>query len=139
MREIHGDACNLEDLFLRVKPYVGRYALIYKDDKNTMIVQDAISLREVYYFTEENRVICGSQPNLIAKYADPSTPARNDKEFREYFAKNSINKKWNPHQSGLVTKHTSKASNICCQTTILILINVRYVAIGQVHQSGVSI
>jgi hypothetical protein len=98
VRDINSDIHNLEDLFMRIKPYVGRYALLYKDDKNAIIMQDAISLREVYYCTNENRVICGSQPNLVAKHAGPATPARCDAEFLEYYAKNSINGKWNPYR-----------------------------------------
>jgi hypothetical protein len=97
INDIVSDISNLEDLFIRIKPYVGRYALLYKDDKNAIILQDAISLREVYYCTNENRVICGSQPNLVAQYAYPATPARGDAEFLAYYAKNSINGKWNPY------------------------------------------
>jgi hypothetical protein len=98
IRDIHGDICSLKDLFLKINPYFGNYALFYKDDKNTIVVQDALSLREVYYCTDENLVICGSQPNLVAQFADPKTPARNDVDFLEYYAKNSINGRWNPYR-----------------------------------------
>jgi len=98
IRDVHCDLSNLEDLFPRIKPYVGRYALLYKDDKNAIIVQDAISLREVYYCSNENRVICGSQPNLIIQHTDPTTPARSDAEFLDYYSKNSMNGRWNPYR-----------------------------------------
>ena len=98
VKVIHANIDKLENLFLQIKPYVGCYALLYIDDESEIIVQDAISLREVYYCTRENRVICGSQPNLVAQYADPATPSRNDAEFLEYYAKNSINGKWNTYR-----------------------------------------
>ena len=98
VRDINSDISSIDDLFVRIKPYVGRYALLYKDDKDAIIVQDAISLREVYYCTEENRVICGSQPNFIAEYSSPKIKTRTDTEFIEYYRKNSINGRWNPYR-----------------------------------------
>ena len=96
LKDIHDSIKNPEQLFLRIKQFAGSYALLYKDDENTIILQDALALREVYYCTDGNRVVCGSQPNLIAQYADPATPARNDPEFLEYYTKHTINSRWNP-------------------------------------------
>ena len=95
VKDVQGDIGNLEDLFSRVKPYAGSYVLLYKDDKNTIIVQDALSLREVYYCTEENLIVCGSQPNLIAECSEPAIEARSEPEFLEFYAKHSTNSRWN--------------------------------------------
>lgn len=95
VKDIHSEVSNPEDLFLRIKPYAGSYVLLYKDGKNAIIVQDALAVREVYYCTKENRIICGSQPNLIAEYSEPTIKARNEPEFIEFYAKHSLNLRWN--------------------------------------------
>jgi hypothetical protein len=96
LKDIHDNIKNPEELFLRIKQHAGSYALIYKDDENAIILQDALALREVYYCTKDNRIVCGSQPNMVAEYASPEIHARNDPEFREYYTKHSINSRWNP-------------------------------------------
>ncbi|MCE5282900.1 MAG: hypothetical protein LLG93_12435, partial [Deltaproteobacteria bacterium] len=50
--------------FSSLKQYAGNYALLYKDDREILIVQDALALKQIYYCTVDNRVVCGSQPNL---------------------------------------------------------------------------
>ena len=96
LKDIHKSIKNPEELFLRIKQYAGSYALLYKDYVNTIILQDALALREVYYCVKDNRIVCGSQPNLIAEYASPEIETRNDPEFLEYYTKHLIGPRWNP-------------------------------------------
>lgn len=58
-------------LIQALKPYPGRYALFYFHKPNLYLVQDALALREVYYCKILNRVVCGSQPNILVKFACP--------------------------------------------------------------------
>ena len=96
LQHINDTVKSRDELFLHIKPYAGSYVLIYEDNESPIILHDALALREVYYCTGENRVVCGSQPNLIARYADPATTPRSDPEFLEYYSRHSINSRWNP-------------------------------------------
>ena len=59
------------DLVAAIKPFAGRYALIYRDKTTFAILHDPLGLREIYYCTQPNRVICGSQPNLLDAFSEP--------------------------------------------------------------------
>jgi hypothetical protein len=98
LEDIHKSVQNVNELFVRIKQYAGRYVLLYKDYASTIILQDALALREVYYCVKDNRIVCGSQPNLIAEYGNPRIEERNDTEFLEYYQKNSTNKRWSPYR-----------------------------------------
>jgi hypothetical protein len=74
-----------DSLFSAMKRYAGRYALFYKDGRDAIVFHDALALREIYYSTTDNRVICGSQPNLLLEFAEPALePERSG--FRDYYA-----------------------------------------------------
>jgi hypothetical protein len=60
-----------EDLITVLKPYAGRYAIIYQDETTFTIQHDPLGLREIYYCAQPNRVICGSQPNLLDALSEP--------------------------------------------------------------------
>jgi len=62
---------SFQDLIAAIKPFAGRYAIIYKDVANLMILHDPLGLREIYYCKQPNKVICGSQPNLLLRFAQP--------------------------------------------------------------------
>jgi hypothetical protein len=62
---------NFGDLIQLLKPYAGRYALVYQDHECLNLIQDALALREVYYCDRENQVVCGSQPNLLSTFSEP--------------------------------------------------------------------
>jgi len=85
LRDINGNTKKLDDLFLQVKPYIGSYALFFKDDKDTIIFNDALSLREIYYYTKENLVICGSQPNLLVTFSNPEIHVTEDNDLLDFF------------------------------------------------------
>lgn len=80
-------ACTNEfhDVIAIVKRYAGRYAIIYRDETDFAIVHDALGLREVYYCTSANRIICGSQPNLIERFSDPRLGVTGDKRILDFY------------------------------------------------------
>ena len=93
MKDILASANGIEDLILKIKCYAGRYALLYKNDKYFIILHDALALREIYYCTKENQVVCGSQPNLITKYANPEILPTDDPVLLDFY-KNHLKKAW---------------------------------------------
>ncbi|MGZ4956963.1 MAG: hypothetical protein ACXV8Q_17830 [Methylobacter sp.] len=76
---------SLEDLIVIIKPYLGRYVLIYKDETKFVVLHDPLGLREIYYCTQPNQVICGSQPNLIAAFSEPELGITEDKELLHFY------------------------------------------------------
>lgn len=94
LKDIHHRAFNVETLFRTVKQYAGRYVLIYKDNDSSVVFNDALGLREIYYCTIDNRVVCGSQPNLLAKYAEPDIGFSNDPDLLEFHNKIMTDSSW---------------------------------------------
>lgn len=77
--------CSFDDLIAAINPLAGRYAIIYKDATHFKIVNDPLGLREIYYCTQPNRVICGSQPNLLDAFSEPQLGiTTNNKILRFY-------------------------------------------------------
>jgi len=74
----------LGDLITIIKPYAGRYALIYRDNATFAILHDPLGLREIYYCTQQNIVICGSQPNLLVHFSNPRIHESSDPELLEF-------------------------------------------------------
>lgn len=97
LKEILINISNMQGLVAWIKQYAGSYALLYKDDVQTSFLHDALALREIYYCSKENQIICGSQPNLLAQFAKPELKPRNDSDFLEYYTKHMKNSKWNPY------------------------------------------
>lgn len=48
VKDIMARAYSVEGLVSWMKRYVGRYAVLYKDDKDVLILPDALALREIY-------------------------------------------------------------------------------------------
>jgi hypothetical protein len=78
-----------EDLISAVKPYAGRYALLYRDDTTFAIMHDPLGLREIYYCTQPNKLVCGSQPNLIDTFSEPKLGITQDQDIL-YFYKHEM-------------------------------------------------
>ena len=76
---------NFQDLITTIKPYVGRYALIYRDEINFVILHDPLGLREIYYCIQPNKVICGSQPNLIDTFSEPKLGITQDQNILHFY------------------------------------------------------
>ena len=85
LQDIHASATSMEGLFLGLKRYAGRYALLYKDDQDAVILHDALGLREIYYCTKDNQIVCGSQPNLVAKFSNPQIEPTRDPDLADFY------------------------------------------------------
>jgi hypothetical protein len=73
------------DLIAAIKPFAGRYALIYRDKTTFAILHDPLGLREIYYCTQPNRVICGSQPNLLEVFSEPKLGVTQDQSILHFY------------------------------------------------------
>ena len=73
------------DLIKAIKTYFGRYAIIYKDDTTFSIMHDPFGQREIYYCQKPNKIICGSQPNLIANYSSPKLGYTKDQAVLDFY------------------------------------------------------
>jgi len=85
---------NLDEVVIWIKRYAGSYALLYQDDKDTFIQHDALGLREIYYCTKDNRVVCGSQPNIITEFADPEIKPTSDPDLLDFYENHLKNYSW---------------------------------------------
>lgn len=96
LKDVLASANSMDSLFPQIKRYVGSYALFYKDDSHSVILHDALGLREIYYCTKNTQIVCGSQPNLIAKFANPNIGPTNDPDLLEFYSKHSKDLRWSP-------------------------------------------
>ena len=83
--DILSRVASLEELLVAIKPYAGRYALLYQDDHAFTILHDPLGIREIYYCTQPNRVICGSQPNLMDAFSDPKLGVTKNKGILHFY------------------------------------------------------
>lgn len=95
LRTIHAKSDNINNLFKQIKNFAGRYALFYQNVNDAIIFNDALALREIFYCTGNNQIICGSQPNFIAAYANPEIKPRSDYDFLEFYTSHEKDSRWN--------------------------------------------
>lgn len=84
MQKVLAETSDFNGLVFALKPYTGRYVLLYNDAKCFNILQDALALREVYYCQHENTVVCGSQPNLLERFAQPGLIKSTDPDILDF-------------------------------------------------------
>jgi hypothetical protein len=89
LSELISQIRRFEDLIFALKPFAGRYALIYRDNNRLDILHDPLALREIYYCTRSNKVICGSQPNLLDAFSEPKLGITQSQDII-YFYKNDM-------------------------------------------------
>lgn len=97
LADLIAETRGVADFISHIKQYAGRYVLLYDDQDAHIILNDPLALREIYYCSEDNRVLCASQPNLIAEFASPKITGRVDRDFLRYFASHSKDSRWNPY------------------------------------------
>lgn len=83
-----------DSLFLKIKKYVGNYLILFIDAKNVIMFSDARSVREIYYCTDSNHVICGSQPNLIAEVSCPKIKPTQNPDLLDFYKKHMKDSAW---------------------------------------------
>jgi len=84
LKDVFARAHTPQQVAIQIKQYAGAYALLYKRGRDFVVFQDALALREVYYCTADNQVICASQPTLIAAFACPPLEPDRDPDFVEF-------------------------------------------------------
>jgi hypothetical protein len=83
------------NLFIsQMKRYFGCYALFLKSDHEAIILHDARGLREIYYCTETNHVLCGSQPNLLFEYSNPEIKTSRDRDLIDFYDNHLWDSRW---------------------------------------------
>ena len=85
LRQVATESHSFEDMVLAAKNKAGRYVLIYLDGSSATLVQDALALREVYYCTAPNLVVCGSQPNLVVPCSNPQLRISDDPMTKQFY------------------------------------------------------
>lgn len=85
---------SIAQLFLNIKKYSGSYIFLYWDQEKFIIWSDARAVQEIYYCTTENRVICGSQPNLLVKFSDPTIKPQNDPNLLDFYNHHLWDSRW---------------------------------------------
>jgi hypothetical protein len=94
LKDITDCAHSLEGLVSWMKRYAGRYALLYKNEKDAVILSDAFGLREIYYCTKDNQIVCGSQPNLVAKFGNPEIKPTSNHKLLDFYRNHLKNSSW---------------------------------------------
>lgn len=78
-------ASDFSTLCQSLKNYTGQFAFIYLSKNEFNIIHDALALREVYYCAIPNRVVCGSQPTILSKFAYPPLCETKDQMKERFF------------------------------------------------------
>lgn len=94
LKDILGSAQNFESFVSSTRRYAGTFALLFKDDKDLAFLNDARALREIYYCTEDNLVVCGSQPNLAAKFSRPEVKLSSDPLVIDFYKNHLQDSRW---------------------------------------------
>lgn len=87
VQDLARNSNGFDRLLGNIRGLAGRYVLIYRDQRDFRLVQDALALREVYYCVEPNQTICGSQPHFVAAHASPALPTSSDPETLAFYNK----------------------------------------------------
>jgi hypothetical protein len=94
MNDILASANSKEGCIASIKRYAGNYALLYKSDKDAIILQDALGLRQICYCTKDNQIVCGSQPNLVVKFANPEIKPTSDPDLLDFYKNHLKDSRW---------------------------------------------
>jgi hypothetical protein len=85
LRDLHSGAADFRQVLTALKPMAGRYVLLFRDSDGVKVVQDALSLREVYYSNEDNASVCASQPTLLSEFSEPRLERSKNPEVLEFY------------------------------------------------------
>ncbi len=94
VQDIFSEADSFGSLVNSIKKYVGCYVVLFHDDENDVAFTDTRGMKEVYYCTRKNRVILGSQPHLVARFADPAILPSNNSDLIEFYEKHLWDSRW---------------------------------------------
>ena len=94
LAEIVATSKNIDSCSAGFKPLCGIYAFVYAGADGIFVQHDALSLREVYFCTGPNVVVCASQPNFIAAHSRPSIVPSRDPRLIDFRARHFKHAKW---------------------------------------------
>lgn len=94
VEDILSRAGSKKEYFAGLKRYSGNYALFYIKDDEVLILQDALALKQIYYCTASNRIVCGSQPNLIVRFAQPEIGQTEDRDLLDFYKNRLKETRW---------------------------------------------
>ncbi len=84
----------IEEFVAEIKQYAGCYAILFACEDEVIILHDARGLREIYYCTIENQIVCGSQPNLIAQFSSPPIKPSTDPDLLDFYNNHLWDSRW---------------------------------------------
>ena len=94
LKDIISIAENISIVASSVKQYSGTYVLLYKNKGEYFIFNDARAIRELYYCTIDNIVVCGSQPNLMYQFSNPKIKPSNNPELLDFYNNHLWDSRW---------------------------------------------
>ncbi len=77
---------SLKDIIKATYTLAGRWALIYSDNKNTIVFNDPAGLRQIFYSMQDDSVWCAAQPHILAK--ELNCALDDDPNIQEYINSN---------------------------------------------------
>ena len=94
LKDVLISAYSMEGFISRLKRYAGCYALLYKSGEDAIILHDARALREIYYCTKANQIVCGSQPNLVSNFSNPELNPTSDPDLLDFYKNHLYESRW---------------------------------------------
>jgi hypothetical protein len=86
LQQVATESGSFEVVIRTIKNKAGRFVLIYLEGSTAKLVQDALALREVYYCTAPNLVVCASQPNLVVPCSNPKLSISDDPVTERFYS-----------------------------------------------------
>lgn len=89
-----GDGSEIESALRELRELSGRYVVLMRDSRRTVLMHDALGLREVYYTTAGSVVLAGSQPNLLAEFGGGIIQERTGGIVEDFRSGHYRDRKW---------------------------------------------
>jgi hypothetical protein len=94
LKDILNCTSSTKDILLKIKRYAGSYVIIGKIKNEFNIWSDARATQEIYYCTNSNQIVCGSQPNLIARFSNPVIEKTKDSLVLDFYENYLFDSRW---------------------------------------------
>ncbi len=83
VNDLINKSSNMNEFIENTYPLSGRWILIYKDEKNKIVINDPGAIRQIFYTNENNNIWIASQPQLIANNLSLNSQVNKDNELRK--------------------------------------------------------
>jgi len=94
LKDILISAHNREGIISQLKRYAGCFVVMFKRGDDVVMLNDARGSREIYYCIESNQIVCGSQPNLVAKFSSPEVKPSRDQTLLDFYRNHLRDSRW---------------------------------------------